>query len=125
MAKIDNLLRIMNFSNQNSKSSVPCVILTVNETKKSDNNKSKNTEKDFFKISPITKCYKCQGYGHVDANCPSLFKITINNRVPIETPMSDSTISLKVTHLIKKFTVIYSLPSLLYYQHHLLYLLYY
>jgi len=39
----------MNSSNQNSKNSVPCVIPTVREVKeKSDNNKSKNTEKDFF-----------------------------------------------------------------------------
>ena len=48
MAKIDNLLWIMNSFNQNSKSSVPCVITTVNEVKeKTDNNKNKNTEKDF------------------------------------------------------------------------------
>jgi len=48
MAKIDNLLWIMNSFNQNSKSSIPCVITTVNEVKeKTDNNKNKNTEKDF------------------------------------------------------------------------------
>jgi len=48
MTKIDNLLRIMNFFNQNSKSNVPCVIATVSQVEeKFDNNKSKNTEKDF------------------------------------------------------------------------------
>ena len=68
MAKIDNLLQIINSSNQNSKNCVPCVILTVREVEEgSDNNKRKNTEKDFFKVSPTTKCYKCQGYGHVAA----------------------------------------------------------
>jgi len=64
MAKINNLLQIMNSFNQNSKSSVPCVILTDREVKKkSDNNKIRNTEKDFSKIRPTTKCYKYQGYG--------------------------------------------------------------
>ena len=33
MAKIDKLLQIMNSSNKNSKSSVPCVIHTVREFK--------------------------------------------------------------------------------------------
>ena len=61
MAKIDKLLQIMNSSYKNSKSSVPYVIPTVGEVKKkSDNNKSKNIEKDFFKISLTIKCYKCQ-----------------------------------------------------------------
>jgi len=84
MAKIDNLLWIMNSFNQNSKSSVPCVIPTASEVdKKSDNSKSKNTEKDFSKISLTTKCDKCQGYGHIAANYPSPFKIAINDEVPI------------------------------------------
>jgi len=86
MDKINNLLQIMNYSNKNSKSSALCVIHTVREVKeKSENNKSKNTKKDYFKICPITKCYKCQGYGHAAINCPSPFKIAINNRVLIET----------------------------------------
>ena len=59
MAKINNLLQIMNSSNQNSKSNVLCVILTDREVKKkSDNNKIRNSEKDFSKIRPTTKCYK-------------------------------------------------------------------
>ena len=100
----------MNSSNQNPKSSVPCVIVIVNEVKeKSDNKKRKNIEKDFFKITPTTKCYKCQGYGHVAANCPSSFKIAING-VFIEAPKPDSTISLKVTPIIKEFTVNYTFP---------------
>ena len=90
MAKINNLLQIMNSFNQNSKSSVPCVILTVREVKKkSDNNKIRNTEEDFSKIRPTTKCYKYQGYGHVAANCPNPFKIAINDGVSIEAPMPD------------------------------------
>ena len=72
MANINNQLQIMNSSNKNSKSSIPYVIPTVREIKeKPDNNKSKNTEKDFSKISSTTKCYKYQGYEHVAANCPS------------------------------------------------------
>ena len=63
MAKINNLLQIINSSNENSKSSIPCVIPTVNEVKeRSENNKSKNTEKDFSKISPAIICYKCQEF---------------------------------------------------------------
>ena len=96
----------MNFSDQNSKNSVPRVIPTVREVKeKSDNNKSKNTEKDFFKIYPTTKCYKCQGYGYIAANYPSPFKIAINDRVLIEVSKPDGIISLKVTLVTKKFIV--------------------
>jgi len=48
IAKINNILQIMNSSKRNSKSNVSCVIPTIREVKeKSDNNKSKNTEKDF------------------------------------------------------------------------------
>ena len=114
----------MNSSNQNSKSSVSCVILTVREVKeKFDNNKRKNTEKNFFKISLTIKCYKCQGYRHIVANCPISFKIAINDRVLIEASKPDSTISPKVTFVIKKLTVICLFPSRLYYQHRLLCLL--
>jgi len=114
-AKINNLLQIINSSNQNSKSNAPCVIPIVRKIKeKSDNNESKNTEKDFSKISPTIKCYKCQGYGHV-ANCPSKFKIVINDRNPIEAPKLAGTIFSKVTVVIKEFTVtcLFSSPGLL------------
>ena len=87
------------------------MISTVREFKeKSDNNKSKNTEKDFFKISPATRCYECQGYEHIAAKCLSPFKTVINDEVFIEIPKHDSNIFLKVTH--KEFTVIRPLPSL-------------
>ncbi|XP_072987259.1 uncharacterized protein [Typha latifolia] len=39
--------------------------------------KGKNIEKDFSKINPRVKCYKCQGYGHVAANCASPYKISL------------------------------------------------
>jgi len=39
--------------------------------------KYKGIEKELPKVSPRTNCYKCQGYGHVAANCPSLVRITI------------------------------------------------
>jgi len=62
------------------KSSVPCVISIVRKVKeKSDSYKNKNIEKEFFKIGPTTKHYKCQGYGHVTSNYPSPFKIAIND----------------------------------------------
>ena len=49
IAKINNILQIMNSYNQNLKVNVPCVIPTVREVKKkSDNNKSKNIENNFF-----------------------------------------------------------------------------
>ncbi|XP_020257552.1 uncharacterized protein LOC109834065 [Asparagus officinalis] len=51
---------------------------------KERDNKGKGTERNFSKISSTTKCYKCQGYGHVAANCPSPVKIAIVIREPIE-----------------------------------------
>jgi len=33
--------------------------------------------------------YRCQGYGHVAANCPSEMKITFINGVPIQASESD------------------------------------
>ena len=50
---------------------------------KSDNNKNKNIEKDFSKLSPIIKCYKCQVYGHVAANCPDPVKIAKVREPPV------------------------------------------
>ena len=101
----------MNSFTHNSKNSVLCVIPTVNEIKiKSDNNKIKTTEKDFSKISLTTKCYKCQGYRYIAANCPNLFKIVINDGVPIEA--HKPIISLKVTHMVKEFIVIRPFSSL-------------
>ncbi|XP_073012262.1 uncharacterized protein [Typha latifolia] len=39
--------------------------------------KDKSVEKDFSKVNPWVKCYKCQGYGHVAANCASPYKISL------------------------------------------------
>ncbi|XP_020250396.1 uncharacterized protein LOC109827789, partial [Asparagus officinalis] len=39
--------------------------------------KGKEPERDFSKIGPHVKCYKCQGYGHVVANCPTRHKVAI------------------------------------------------
>ena len=63
------------------------------------------SDRDFSKLSTTIKCYKCQGYRHVAAKYPSTFKIAITDGVPIEAPKPDSTISLKVTHAIKEFTI--------------------
>ena len=41
----------------------------------------KSNKRDFFKISLTIKCYKCQGYGHVAANCPSPVKDTIDKKL--------------------------------------------
>ena len=49
---------------------------------KSDN---KNDDKDFTKLSPIIKCYKCQGYGHVAEICTNIVKIA-----PTDIPLDNS-----------------------------------
>ena len=41
-------------------------------------------------FSSTTKCYKCQGYGHLAANCRSLVRITIIDGTPTEATESDS-----------------------------------
>ena len=64
-----------------------------------------------FSKCPTIKCYKYQDYGHVAVNCPSPFKIAINDEVSIETSKPDSIISLKVTHVIKELTVTRHFPS--------------
>ena len=109
--------------------------IDLNNTKK-----NRDIKRDIFKISLAIKCYKCQDYGHVAVNCLSPFKIAINDRVLLETPKPDSTISSKVTLMIKKFSVFLSAAttivsftvttvtrpflSRLYCQHHILCLLY-
>jgi len=69
------------------------------------NAKGKSIERDFFALSYIIKCYDCQDYGHVAANCSTPFKIDIIDRVSIESLKPDSTISSKVTSMIKEFNV--------------------
>ena len=67
-------------------------------------------KRTFSKNNPTTKCYKCQVYRCVVVNCPNPFKIDINNEGPIETHKLNSTISLKVTHVIKEFIVTRPFP---------------
>ena len=83
MTKIENLLQIMNSSNQNSKSNVPCVILTVRESKKS---RAINVNVIRMLLPTV--------------QTPNSFKIVINDGVLIEAPKPDSTISSKVTLVI-------------------------
>ena len=52
--------------------------------------KGKGIEKDFSKVSSTTKYQKCQGYGHVTANCPSSVKISFVNGVLVAETESDS-----------------------------------
>jgi len=70
---------------------------------------------EFPKVTSTIKYYKCQDYEHVAANYPSSFMIVINDGVSIEAPKSDSTISLKVTYVVKEFTVtrLFPFPALL------------
>jgi len=49
-----------------------------------------NKSPDSSRVSSTTKCYKCQGYGHLAASCPSLVKITIIDGPPTEATESDS-----------------------------------
>ena len=53
-------------------------------------NKGNGVDKEFSKLTPIIKCYKCQGYGHVAANCPTLVKITLLNGEPEVVSESES-----------------------------------
>ena len=57
---------------------------------KSVENKGKDTDNEFSKLTPTIKCYKCQGYDHVVTNCSSLVKITLVNGVPEVVSDSDS-----------------------------------
>jgi len=58
--------------------------------KTSVENKCKGIDKEFSKLTPTIKCYKCQGYGHVTANCASPVKIALVNEVPKVVSESDS-----------------------------------
>ena len=52
--------------------------------------KGKSIEKVFSKVSPTAKCYKCQGYGHIVANCSNPVKTTFVNGVPVAESESNS-----------------------------------
>ena len=68
-------------------------------------NRKKAPKKKIFKISIVDRYNKCQKYGHVVVNCTSPFKIAIINGVPIIATKSESAILLKITSVIKKFSV--------------------
>ena len=53
---------------------------------------NRNKDPDSFRVSSTTKCYKCQGYGHLAVNCPSLVRITIIDETPTEATKSDSNV---------------------------------
>jgi len=53
-------------------------------------NKGNGVDKEFSKLTPIIKCYKCQGYGHVAANCPTPVKIALINGKPEVVSESES-----------------------------------
>jgi len=42
--------------------------------------KGKDIERSIIKCSPQSKCYKCQGYGHIAVKCASPYKITLIDR---------------------------------------------
>ena len=44
-------------------------------------NKGKSVANNFAKVSLTIKCYRCQGYGNVAANCSSPSKIALINGV--------------------------------------------
>ena len=52
--------------------------------------KEKSIEKESFKVSPTTKCYKCQVYKHIAANCSINVKFAFVNGVPVAELESDS-----------------------------------
>ena len=48
------------------------------------NGTTKNKSPKFLKVSSTIKCYKCQGYRHLNVSCPSLIRITIIDGTPTE-----------------------------------------
>jgi len=62
-------------------------------------------DRDYSKLSPTIKCYKCQGYGHVAANCPTPVKapqvreppVTNSEPLPPLLPTSPSSLPLLLT----------------------------
>ena len=77
----------------------------INGKSVESNAKGKNTEREFFTLSPVIKYYNCQVWTYC-CQLSNLFKILIIDKVFIEASKPDSTISLKATHVIKKFSVV-------------------
>ena len=76
-AQLDNLIQITESSNQTldriitkveKKPENPTLLVATPVIKES-------SDRDYSKLSPTIKCYKCQGYGHVAANCPTPVKV--------------------------------------------------
>ena len=42
-----------------------------------------SSDRDYSKLSPTIKCYKCQGYEHVAANCPAPVKVAKVREPPV------------------------------------------
>ena len=84
-AQLDNLIQAMESSNQTldriitkiekkSENSIPSVVtLVVKES----------SDRDFSKFSLMIKCYKCQDYEHVAANCPTPVKVAQVREPPV------------------------------------------
>jgi len=68
-------------------------------------NKNKGLKKKIFKISIVAKCNKCQEYGHIAVDYTNTIKIVING-VFIVAPKSEGAISIEITLVIKKSTVV-------------------
>ena len=47
---------------------------------------SKLLQRDLFKISPIIKCYKCEWYVYVAANCPTPIRVSKVREPPVTNP---------------------------------------
>ena len=61
---------------------------------------------DSSRVSSTTKCYICQGYGHLAASYPNLIRITIINGTLTEATKSDSTsLREKIMKLTKSLQV--------------------
>jgi len=79
-AQLDNLIQATESSNQ----TLDRIITKVE--KKSDNTTSvikESSDRDYSKLSLTIKCYKCQGYGHVAANCPTPIKVAHVREPPL------------------------------------------
>ena len=97
----------MNSSNENSKSSVPYVIPTVNEVKeRSDNNKRKNTENDFFqKKVPQLSATNVKVMGML------LPTVQAHSRLPSKTEFPLKHLNLIVLFFRKSLIGVYCHPS--------------
>jgi len=87
-------------------------------------NRDKGSESS--KVSSRTKCYKCQGCGHLAASCPSLVRITIIDRThteAIESALMDTSLREKILKLTKSPQVMMLVSIVLIKHHQLTYLL--